>query len=1094
MSSISDWFSNRSVFVTGGTGFMGKILISKLLLSCPNIADIFIVIRKKKGVDPQTRWHLIMQEEPFRILREQYPERLKKLVVLTGDTSIKGLSLSAEKERFISRVSVVFHMAANVRFDLPLKTAIRMNTMGTMNVVALAKQMPLLESFIHMSTTFCQCGELVLEERPYQTSISAESVARMIDTMTDEALEAMRPQLLTNQPNTYAYSKALSEDFVSRCGLPVGIIRPSIVAASWKEPVPGWIDNMNGPTGLLIGAGKGVIRSMLCNANYLINMVPCDMAINATIAFAWRVGSEKCTKPMFLNVTMNKENQISWGDALEIGKKHLFTNPFSQPLWYPGGRITSSKILHWFAVLLLHIIPAYLLDALLIVTGNKPFLVRVQNRVSSGLELLQYYTMKQWNFLNDNLRDLQTQLCSSDRETFFMDTKVIRWDEYMLSYILGTRQYYLKDDPSTLPRARRVFFCLYVADCLLKTILASFVIWIMYSWMMSAQLVTTTLLETNERTIQGASTRHNTFSVLRRPVHSTEARPSPRPSSSTNAISCADSTLLTHVALVRRSPRPLLLAVSATRKRKFLQDQDLVTMEQSKIDDVAPDRIAETFVGRRILVTGGTGFLGKVLIEKFLRCLPDIAQIYMLIRPKKGKDPKHRLEEIFDSPLFETVKAQRGLSALHKAVTIVSGDVLLPGLGLSVEDRKMLCDNVDIVYHGAATVRFDELLKRAVLLNTRGTKQMLELAKEMKHLLLFTHISTAYCHLEEKILGERTYPPPANPHQVIKCVEWMDDDVVEAMTDKILGKVPNTYAFTKALSESLVEESMPHIPSIILRPSVVIPVWKDPLPGWTDNINGPTGLLIGAGKGVIRTMYCNKNGYADYLPVDIAVNAILITTWNFIYFKDYEKRVYNLTSSNEFKISWEEIIERGRKITQRVPLNGIVWYPGGSMKNSRLLHNICVLFFHMLPAYFIDTILFFLGYKPIMCRVHRRIQKGFEVFEYYANNQWDFVNTHALDVREKLNSTEYKTYQIHGTDMDIDAYFEECIRAARIYILKEMPETLPAARRHLRVMYWVDVFTKILFFLLLIYLLASWSESFRALLASGSKYVMRALK
>lgn len=45
----------------------------------------------------------------------------------------------------------------------------------------------------------------------------------------------------------------------------------------------------------------------------------------------------------------------------------------------------------------------------------------------------------------------------------------------------------------------------------------------------------------------------------------------------------------------------------------------------------------------------------------------------------------------------------------------------------------------------------------------------------------------------------------------------MDDNVVEAMTDKILGKLPNTYAFTKALAEGLVEESMPHIPSIILR-------------------------------------------------------------------------------------------------------------------------------------------------------------------------------------------------------------------------------------------------------------------------------------
>lgn len=47
--------------------------------------------------------------------------------------------------------------------------------------------------------------------------------------------------------------------------------------------------------------------------------------------------------------------------------------------------------------------------------------------------------------------------------------------------------------------------------------------------------------------------------------------------------------------------------------------------------------------------------------------------------------------------------------------------------------------------------RFDELLKRAVLLNTRGTRNMLDLAKEMKNLEIFAHISTAYCHLEEKV-------------------------------------------------------------------------------------------------------------------------------------------------------------------------------------------------------------------------------------------------------------------------------------------------------------------------------------------------------
>lgn len=74
-------------------------------------------------------------------------------------------------------------------------------------------------------------------------------------------------------------------------------------------------------------------------------------------------------------------------------------------------------------------------------------------------------------------------------------------------------------------------------------------------------------------------------------------------------------------------------------------------MEQSKTDDIAPDRIAQIFAGQKILITGGTGFLGKVLLEKLLRHIPDIAHIYLLIRLKKGKDPKHRLEEIFNSPV-----------------------------------------------------------------------------------------------------------------------------------------------------------------------------------------------------------------------------------------------------------------------------------------------------------------------------------------------------------------------------------------------------------------------------------------------------------
>lgn len=73
-------------------------------------------------------------------------------------------------------------------------------------------------------------------------------------------------------------------------------------------------------------------------------------------------------------------------------------------------------------------------------------------------------------------------------------------------------------------------------------------------------------------------------------------------------------------------------------------------MSGTKVEEL-PDRIAGIFEGREILLTGGTGFLGKVLIEKFLRCIPNVGRIHLLVRPKKGKDPKQRLNEIFNSPV-----------------------------------------------------------------------------------------------------------------------------------------------------------------------------------------------------------------------------------------------------------------------------------------------------------------------------------------------------------------------------------------------------------------------------------------------------------
>ncbi|KAJ8972130.1 hypothetical protein NQ314_000356, partial [Rhamnusium bicolor] len=147
------------------------------------------------------------------------------------------------------------------------------------------------------------------------------------------------------------------------------------------------------------------------------------------------------------------------------------------------------------------------------------------------------------------------------------------------------------------------------------------------------------------------------------------------------------------------------------------------------------------------------------------------------------------------------LKKQRGEDIIKK-IEAIPGDVMLPDLGISKEDRETIKNETDIIFHCAATIRFDEPLKRAVLLN------------------VFSHLSTAYCHLYERVLYEKVYPPPADPHHVIKTVEWMNEEVIDSVTPKILGDIPNTYAFTKALGESLVADEMDNLPVIILRPSI----------------------------------------------------------------------------------------------------------------------------------------------------------------------------------------------------------------------------------------------------------------------------------
>lgn len=177
-------------------------------------------------------------------------------------------------------------------------------------------------------------------------------------------------------------------------------------------------------------------------------------------------------------------------------------------------------------------------------------------------------------------------------------------------------------------------------------------------------------------------------------------------------------------------------------------------------------------------------------------------------------------------------------------IVVIKGDVTIDNLDLSSNDENELIENVNLIFHCAANVRFDLSLRDAVNFNLNGTHRVLKLAEKLKNLLVFVHVSTAYCHCKEEILDEKYYEAKENPYLVMDMVRMLSDQFINEFTPKILDGLPNTYAYTKGITEDLVHSYRKKIPIAIARPSIVVASWKEPIPGFIEGVNGPTGKHV----------------------------------------------------------------------------------------------------------------------------------------------------------------------------------------------------------------------------------------------------------
>ncbi|HSS61588.1 MAG TPA: HAD-IB family hydrolase [Candidatus Limnocylindrales bacterium] len=380
--------------------------------------------------------------------------------------------------------------------------------------------------------------------------------------------------------------------------------------------------------------------------------------------------------------------------------------------------------------------------------------------------------------------------------------------------------------------------------------------------------------------------------------------------------------------------------------------------------------IADALKGKTILVTGSTGFLGKSIVEKCLRSIPQIARINLAIRSSARRPAAERLErEVLASPAFKRLKEEVGdgrfAELVREKLAVVEIDLGRDGLGLSDAGREQV-RACDVVIHSAAAVEFDNPADLSAQTNLLGAARLVEALRASEARPHLVHISTAFVGgmlrglvREEApldpglnwrheaavlttlrgVVEEESRRPevltrlrreatsrmgPAGTPAVARATErlrdrWVKDRLVERgrVQANAMG-FSDIYSFTKAMAEHAVVELHGDIPLSIVRPSIIESALAEPFPGWLEGFRMAEPLILAFGRGVLQDFSGLPDALLDIIPADFVVNTVLAVAANPP--PDAKPRVYHAASGSRNPLRFRRIVDEAATYFSAHPL------------------------------------------------------------------------------------------------------------------------------------------------------------------------------
>lgn len=316
--------------------------------------------------------------------------------------------------------------------------------------------------------------------------------------------------------------------------------------------------------------------------------------------------------------------------------------------------------------------------------------------------------------------------------------------------------------------------------------------------------------------------------------------------------------------------------------------------------------VARAFAGKRVLITGTTGFIAKVVLEKLVRDVPGIASIVVLLRGNAAHPTASQRfhAEVLSSSVFDHLRRtdpQRLRDAVAR-MRFVTGEITEPGFGLNKQDFTELAGEIDVIVNVAASVNFREELDRALAINALALHDITRLARLGGGTPL-VQVSTCYVNgYHRGVIAEEIAPPALVRMQkhiegyykvdaLIADLQHKVEQVKRRVTDPQAQSRAlidlgiresqsrgwnDTYTFTKWLGEQIAAREMSGATLTIVRPAIVESAWRDPQPGWIEGMKVGDAIVLAYARGKTSLFPARLDGIADIVPVDLVSSGIVL--------------------------------------------------------------------------------------------------------------------------------------------------------------------------------------------------------------------------